>query len=83
MIAYNFELFGGRLHNDVTFALAWGSFPVVVAYVAQSARLGIVVAFAAGASFACSLAQRKLSTSARLLRGYIPPRRASSSRCTV
>ena len=26
---YNLELFGGRLHNDVTFAAAWGAFPVL------------------------------------------------------
>ena len=28
VVAYNFELFGGVIHNDAGFALAWGSFPV-------------------------------------------------------
>jgi len=27
VLAYNFELFGGVLHNDLTFAAAWGAFP--------------------------------------------------------
>ena len=29
VIAYNLELWHGRFHNDTTFALAWGSFPVL------------------------------------------------------
>jgi hypothetical protein len=28
-LAYNLELFGGRFHNDLWFALAWGVFPAV------------------------------------------------------
>ena len=28
---YNLELFGGVLHSDVWFAVAWGAFPVLVA----------------------------------------------------
>ena len=28
MPAYNLELFGGRFHTDLWFALAWGAFPV-------------------------------------------------------
>src|SRR5215469_13717149 len=26
-LAYNLELFGGRFHTDIWFALAWGAFP--------------------------------------------------------
>ncbi len=32
--AYNLELFGGRFHSDLWFALAWGAFPVVTGSVA-------------------------------------------------
>ena len=32
VFAYNLELFGGRFHSDVWFALAWGAFPVLTAY---------------------------------------------------
>jgi hypothetical protein len=68
VVAYNFELFGGVIHNDVGFALAWGSFPVLVAYVAQTDRLAISPVIAAAAAFALSAAQRQLSTRARLIR---------------
>lgn len=66
--AYNLELFGGRLHNDVTFALAWGAFPLVTAYVAQAAALRPEALLAAGWATALSLAQRRLSTMARHVR---------------
>ncbi len=38
VVAYNLELFGGAVHSDVWFALAWGAFPVVTAYFAQTGR---------------------------------------------
>jgi hypothetical protein len=68
VVAYNWELFGGVFHTDAGFALAWGSFPVLVAYVAQTGRLAIGPVLAAGAAFALSVAQRRLSTPARLIR---------------
>ncbi len=68
VVAYNLELFGGILHNDVTFAAAWGAFPVVTATVAQHGRLDLASVIAAGGAFALSLAQRWLSTPARMLR---------------
>jgi hypothetical protein len=68
VVAYNLELFGGVLHNDLTFAAAWGGFPVLTAYVAQTGRLGPAPVLAAAAAAALSLAQRALSTPARLLR---------------
>jgi len=68
VVAYNLELFGGRLHTDVGFALSWGAFPVVTAYVAQAARVDAAALLGAAAAFALSYAQRSLSTPARLLR---------------
>ena len=68
VLAYNLELFGGFVHTDAGFALAWGSFPVVVAYLAQTGRLAIAPLLAAAGAFALSAAQRRLSTPARLLR---------------
>jgi hypothetical protein len=65
VVAYNLELFGGRFHSDVWFALAWGAFPVLTAYFAAAERLrGEAFAAAAFAVFA-SLAQRTLSTQVR------------------
>ena len=67
-VAYNLELLGGRLHNDATFALAWGAFPLLTAYYAQTSRLSPPALVAAGAAYGLSLAQRHLSTPARTLR---------------
>lgn len=68
VVAYNVELFGGRLHTDVVFALGWGAFPVLTAYVAQTGTLGLAPVLAASACCGLSVAQRTLSTPARLLR---------------
>ena len=68
VVAYNLELFGGRLHTDVGFALSWGAFPVLTAYVAQADRLDVAALLGAAGAFALSYAQRSLSTPARLLR---------------
>lgn len=65
---YNLELLGGRLHNDLTFALAWGAFPVLTAYYAQAEALRLPVLFAAAGGYWLSAAQRRLSTPARALR---------------
>ena len=67
-VGYDLELFGGFLHRDVVFAFAWGSFPVLVAYVAQTGDLAPAPVIAAAAAFFVSAAQRHLSTPARLLR---------------
>lgn len=68
VVAYNFELFGGVIHNDVGFAASWGAFPVLTAYVAQTGRLAVAPLIAAVGAAALSAAQRALSTPARLLR---------------
>ncbi len=68
VVAYNLELFSGRLHNDLTFVLAWGSFPALVAYFAQTGRLDILAVLAALYAALISGVQRVLSTKARSLR---------------
>jgi hypothetical protein len=71
VVGYNLELAGGRLHNDLTFGLGWGGFPVVVGYVAQAPGLdgsGAAMVAAAGAAVSITFAQRRLSTPARELR---------------
>jgi len=68
VVAYNFELFGGAVHNGVGFAAGWGAFPVLTAYVAQTGRLAPAPLIASAGAFALSVAQRALSTPARLLR---------------
>ena len=68
VVAYNFELFGGIIHNVVGFAASWGAFPVLTAYVAQTGRLAVAPLIAAIGAAVLSAAQRALSTPARLLR---------------
>ena len=66
--AYNLELLGGRLHNGAGFALAWGAFPVLTAFVAQTGTLRLEAVLAAVWATILSLAQRQLSTPVRRLR---------------
>lgn len=65
---YNLELFGGVLHSDLWFGMAWGAFPVLVGAYAQHLTLSIAAGVAAVAAFFASLGQRALSTPARMLR---------------
>jgi hypothetical protein len=66
--AYNLEWFGARLHTEFVFAASWGAFPVLVSYFTQMERLDAVAVIGAVAAFALSVAQRSLSSPARLLR---------------
>jgi hypothetical protein len=63
--AYNLELFGGRFHSDVWFALAWGAFPVVTGAVAVAGTVRAATVIAAVWATVLSLAQRRLSTPVR------------------
>jgi hypothetical protein len=71
VVAYNAELFGGIVHTDAGFAAAWGAFPLLTAYAAQTGGLGLAPVLGAVAAFALSLAQRTLSTPARRLRRQV------------
>ena len=66
--AYNLELFSGRFHTDLWFALAWGAFPLLTGFIACSGRLTVAALIAAGWATTLSLAQRRLSTPVRRAR---------------
>ena len=68
VVGYNLELFGGHVHTDIGFALAWGAFPVLTGFVAQAGDLDVAALLAATAAAGLSSAQRALSTPARQLR---------------
>jgi hypothetical protein len=68
VVAYNLELFGGRFHSDLWFAVAWGSFPLLTAYFAMVGTLRLDAVVAAVFAALLSLAQRRLSTPARAVR---------------
>ncbi len=66
--AYNLELFGGRMHNDLWFAIGWGAFPALVGYFVEAERITVAALLIAGGCLASSVAQRRLSSPARELR---------------
>jgi hypothetical protein len=69
--AYNLEWFGGAVHTDLGFALAWGAFPVLTAFFAQTGRVAPESLALAAACVAISAAQRVLSTPVRRLRRQV------------
>jgi hypothetical protein len=77
-VAYNLELFNGRLHTGLVLVLGWGAFPVLTGYFAQHGRLGIAACVAAVFGALITQMQRLLSTPARDLR-----RRTTSVEGTV
>ena len=68
VVAYNLELFGGRFHSDVWFAVAWGMFPLLTAYAVAAERVTATAVVAAAFAGLLSLVQRCLSKPARLIR---------------
>ena len=68
VVAYNLELFGGRVHDDLWFALAWGGFPAFTGYFVNALQIRPAGLLVAAACTLLSVAQRSLSTPARELR---------------
>jgi hypothetical protein len=68
--AYNLELAGGRLHNDVAFAIAWGGFPAFTGYFANALEIRPAGLLVTAACCLLSVAQRRLSTPVRQLRRH-------------
>ena len=68
VVAYNLELFGGRFHNDLWFAVAWGAFPLLTGAFTAAGRLTAEAVIAAVFAALLSAAQRALSTPVRRAR---------------
>jgi hypothetical protein len=56
--AYNLELFRGRFHSDVWFALDWGAFPLLTAYFACAGEIRVEAVLAAVFAAASSPVRR-------------------------
>jgi hypothetical protein len=65
VVAYNLELFGGRIHDDTWFALAWGGFPAFTGYFVNALQVRPAGLLVAAACTLLSVAQRRLSTPVR------------------
>lgn len=69
--AYTLE-WSHRLHSAAGFAAAWGAFPVLVGYWAQTESVSVAAVVVSASAVALSLAQRALSTPARHVRRRQP-----------
>ena len=79
LLAASYALEWSRLiHSTVGFAVAWGGFPVLVGYWAQSESLSLGVVVVAASATILAMTQRSLSTPARSVR-----REATESSATV
>jgi len=58
----------GFFHRDIWFGIAWGAFPAITAYVAQTHTLNIDIILLTFACWGYSMAQRALSTQSRFWR---------------
>jgi hypothetical protein len=67
-VAYNLELFGGRFHGTLWFALGWGALPVLATYCAAAQTLRGEAVLAALFAALVSWTQRVLSTPVRIQR---------------
>jgi hypothetical protein len=68
VLAYDLELFGGRLHGQWTFALGWGGFPALTGFWVCALRFEWPGLLVAAACTLLSVAQRRLSLPVRELR---------------
>lgn len=68
LLAYNLELWGGRLHSDLWFAVGWGAFPAFTGYFVNALEITPAGLLLAAGCLVLSVAQRRLSTPARELR---------------
>jgi hypothetical protein len=68
LLAVGYALEWPVVHTDLGFAIAWGAFPVVVGYWAQTGAVSLPIVIVSAAATLLSLAQRALSTPARFVR---------------
>jgi hypothetical protein len=68
LLAYNLELWGGRFHSNLWFAIGWGAFPALTGYFVNALKVSLAAALICVGCLVMSVAQRRLSTPARELR---------------
>jgi len=61
LFAYNFEVFGGRFHNNFWFAVSWGALPALAGYVMQADSISILALAASGLTGLASYAEIRMS----------------------
>jgi len=68
VFAYNLEWARGFFHHDFWFGFAWGAFPAMTAYIAQTHTVSWGIVGVAAACLLYSMTQRVLSSHAREFR---------------
>jgi magnesium-transporting ATPase (P-type) len=61
LFAYNYELWKGFFHNNVWFAISWGSLPLLAGYIMQTNSLSYFALLLSLAAFALSYLEINLS----------------------
>jgi hypothetical protein len=61
LVAYNFEIFGGRFHNDFWFAVSWGALPTLAGYIMQTNALEALPVIVAGIAGVASFVEIRMS----------------------
>ena len=61
LFAYNFEIFGGRFHNNFWFAMSWGALPALAGYVMQVDSISILALGVASLTGLASYAEIRMS----------------------
>jgi hypothetical protein len=61
LIAYNYEISNGFFHNNVWFAISWGSMPLLSGYIMQTNSLSYIAILSSAGAFLVSYAEIRLS----------------------
>lgn len=61
LFAYNYEIWNGFFHNNIWFAISWGSMPLLAGYVMQTNSISYVPLLISTAAFLISYIEIKLS----------------------
>lgn len=61
LFAYNYEIWNGFFHNNIWFAISWGSLPLLAGYVMQTNSISYVPLLISTAAFLISYIEIKLS----------------------
>jgi hypothetical protein len=61
LFTYNYEIWGGLFHNDIWFALSWGSLPLLAGYIIQTNSISVLALMAASLTGLASCAEIRMS----------------------
>ncbi|MGB8028007.1 MAG: hypothetical protein WCE95_10425, partial [Nitrososphaeraceae archaeon] len=72
LFAYNYELWNGFFHNNIWFAISWGSLPFLAGYIMQTNSLSYTALLVSAVPFLISYTEIKLSRKYKMLKQIHP-----------